>query len=42
LAFHQPADKKPQNLRAHRRRKAVTGQPKRRAAAEKILAQAKL
>jgi len=34
LAFHNPLTKKPPNLRAHRRRKTVTGQPKRRAAAE--------
>jgi len=34
LTFHNPLTKKPPNLRAHRRRKTVTGQPKRRAAAK--------
>jgi len=40
--FTNPLTKKPPNLRAHRRRKTVTGQPKCRTAAEKILAQARL
>jgi len=31
--FTNPLTKKPPNLRAHRRRKTVTGQPKHRAAA---------
>jgi len=40
--FTNPLTKKPPDLCAHHRRKTVTSQSKRRTAAEKILAQARL